>query len=484
MCLLLVTNKGFAQVDKDSTDFSKTDSTSYALYLDANWLELKKLGNIMLHNGMDYPYLRARLGTAYFYLNNYTESIKHFARALELNPYDQYSSLMHYYALKATLRHAEAGSAWNRMIAPAQRQVGNNKGFRLMEFHADAGYVFRGGSGGIGRNTLTGNDSIYGEEQLYQSGLFSDAGIRLQLWPSVNLYAGIQLIQPRIYNRFVFNRSWPVTDTIISSGEFDSYYYRLDNEVVDTLFKHQIKQQSFYGQLNFSPSANWRITTSLHLMQVSRPYTEAEFLERFWSDTAWVNTTTGEVSMIEVPLGTYSFVNKEDKFTDWSAGAEIRYHFGILTTDAGMFLTETNRKKTLQLQAGLMVMPFGNINFYTHSRLAFLNTRNEKEIVIKQTAGGRLAGPLWIEASVTGGQARRFSDQAAYLVFNSPEGPKLRTEVICTFVAGNNLQLSLRHHYQQSEHLYYSFDAAGETMMNNNYLIHSHSITGGIKWIF
>jgi hypothetical protein len=43
MCLLLVTNKGFAQEDKDKTDFSKTDSTSYALFLDANWLELKKL---------------------------------------------------------------------------------------------------------------------------------------------------------------------------------------------------------------------------------------------------------------------------------------------------------------------------------------------------------------------------------------------------------------------------------------------------------
>lgn len=484
MCLLLVTNKGFAQEDKDKTDFSKTDSTSYALFLDANWLELKKLGNIMLHNGMDYPYLRARLGTAYFYLNNYTESIKHFAKALEMNPYDQYSSLMHHYALKAIMRHTEAGSAWNRMTAPTQRQAEHKKKFRLLELHADAGYIFRGATEGISRTGLTGKDSIYGEEQLYQSGFFSDAGLRFQLWPSISFYAGIQMIQPEVDNRFVFNRSWPVTDTIISSGGFDSYFYRLEKEAVDTLYKHKIRQQSFYGQLNFSPTANWRITASLHLMQVTRPYTEAQFLELFWSDTAWLNTTTGEVSMIESPLGQYFFLNKTEKFTDWSAGAEIRYHHGILTGDAGFFLTENSREKTLQLQAGLMVMPFGNLNFYTHSRLVLLHTRNEQEIVIKQTAGGRLAGPLWIEASVTGGKAGRFSDQAAYLVFNSPEGPTLRTEFICTYLIGESLQLSLRHYYQLSDHLYYSFDAASGTLKNNKYHIHSQTITGGIKWIF
>jgi len=468
----------------NETGFRANDSATYAMYLQGDWDELIRLGNSMLRDGIDYPYLRTRLGTAYFYSQNYSRSVSEFDKALRMNAYDPYALLMQYYALEAVLKQTEAGSVCRKMPPSLQKQTQKSSRFRLREAHVDAGYISRQGESVMSAQQLMGNDSLYGEELLYQSGLFTDAGLLMQFYPGINLYAGIQLVNPEVHNRFAYFRSWPVTDTIISSDGFDSYYYRLDSRAIDTVYSHKIRQTSFYTQLNYAPSARVRLTVSAHLMQVKRPYTAGFLEERFWSDTAWVNTTTGEVSMIEVPLGTYSFVNKEDKFTDWSAGAEIRLHSGIITGDAGVYLTETYRQKTLQMQGGIMLMPYGNMNFYTHTRVALLHTEGANNIVFKQSAGGRLLGPVWLEASLTSGQAGRFADQSAYLVFNSPDEPQLRTEAVCTIILTNKLQLSLRHHFQNLNHKYYSYDTEKAGMTTKEYTIQTHTLTGGIKWIF
>lgn len=69
-------------------DFASLDRQSYQLFINGNFSELNKLGKRMVANGMDYYYLRMRLGIAAFNKQRYLTAIQHFKRALAFNSSD------------------------------------------------------------------------------------------------------------------------------------------------------------------------------------------------------------------------------------------------------------------------------------------------------------------------------------------------------------------------------------------------------------
>lgn len=81
--------------------FQQVDSTSYALYLNSDWKRLLSYGNSAIDNGIDFPYLRLRLGYASFITGNYKAAIKEYYAVLKNDSYNQtaryYAYLCHKY---------------------------------------------------------------------------------------------------------------------------------------------------------------------------------------------------------------------------------------------------------------------------------------------------------------------------------------------------------------------------------------------------
>ncbi|NPA33849.1 MAG: tetratricopeptide repeat protein [Chlorobi bacterium] len=83
MALNLATNL-FAQ----RLTYAQSDKETYELYISGNWEKLIQKGKEALRNGIDYYYLRVRMGIAYYYLGKYNLAIKHLRKAHKTNPND------------------------------------------------------------------------------------------------------------------------------------------------------------------------------------------------------------------------------------------------------------------------------------------------------------------------------------------------------------------------------------------------------------
>ena len=90
---MAVSNNLFAQ-----NDFITLDKQTYDYYLKGDYKNLKKTGDKMLLQGIDYYYLRIRLGMLGFSNQRYSSAIKHFKKAIQFNSWDTISNEFIYYS--------------------------------------------------------------------------------------------------------------------------------------------------------------------------------------------------------------------------------------------------------------------------------------------------------------------------------------------------------------------------------------------------
>jgi tetratricopeptide (TPR) repeat protein len=83
-----------AQID---IDFQSIDSLTYRYYKSGDWNNLINLGNKAIEHGIDYKYLRQRLGLAFFSNGDYFEARKHFEKALSFDSFDTFTLVYLYY---------------------------------------------------------------------------------------------------------------------------------------------------------------------------------------------------------------------------------------------------------------------------------------------------------------------------------------------------------------------------------------------------
>lgn len=92
-CWLLTVNLGKAQ---DTLSFATVDAKSYGLYTSENWDELIAFGNTAIAKGIDYYYLRVRMGTAYYKRENYRQAEVNFQKAKNFNSTDEVDEYLYY----------------------------------------------------------------------------------------------------------------------------------------------------------------------------------------------------------------------------------------------------------------------------------------------------------------------------------------------------------------------------------------------------
>ncbi len=95
ICLLLLLLPGIIASAQKTLSYDEVNNKSYELYQKANWKELIHYGKEAIAEGQDFLLLRLRLGYASFILNNFSEALKHYAKVIKL---DRYNETAHYYS--------------------------------------------------------------------------------------------------------------------------------------------------------------------------------------------------------------------------------------------------------------------------------------------------------------------------------------------------------------------------------------------------
>lgn len=183
---------------QDKPDFAKTDSLSYSYYLKGEWDSLIDLGNRLISGGIDYKFLRQRLGYAFFVKGDFTAAKMNFRKALKYDSFNSFTNEYLFYSFLNTGREDHAGVMESHMDPYLARKLKISKFKPVGSIDAELNYKASG-------STLR-TGAFY-----YRAGIDTWLGYRLRLYQALSKYSQ--------------------TVTLQSSAKFDidqlGYYVRL-----------------------------------------------------------------------------------------------------------------------------------------------------------------------------------------------------------------------------------------------------------------
>jgi len=203
---------------QETHDYQYFDSLTYKYYIAGDWTKLTELGQSAIDNGIDYKFLRQRLGHAAFINGNYYLSATHFEKALSFDSFDQFSLEYMYYSYMNRGKEEYSG------ITAAKLNPELKKSLEIMPLKLIESIEFE-------YNYKYAATAHRSNPQYYRAGFNSKLGYRLSLMQSFSYYN--QLIEIQL----------PGQNPIISQS-----------------------QKEYYALLKILVSANLLIKTGYHYL--------------------------------------------------------------------------------------------------------------------------------------------------------------------------------------------------------------------------
>ena len=479
--ILVLRMQGLAQ---PSPNLTKADSITWDLYVKQDWRALRDAANEALKQGIDFYYLRMRLGIASLELNKAISAEKHFRQALRQAEGDetarQYLSLALHYQGKAT----EAGSQEKKLSEATRQKAGIKHGFRLLSAHADAGNIFRENPKGLDFDQLTHEEGIFGQEHFYDDNQFYDAGLYFLSGPAVQWYVGFQHIRIQATDRFAYQEQQLHQDSVVTNLFGQNYYYSLQTNRQLKDFRHELKQQAVYLQAQWAGSDRWWWLAALQLCSVKRDFTLPDYTTVTVTDTLFFDPTSLSLGLFDTEIGTTIFSDVSWSTTDYSFGLFSRYHAGLLSFSGGITLASVNDTSVTQLNAGYQLRPFGNLTLTHQGELIYLNHDQQQQLAYRLSLAWKPGQKILLEADLLAGKLNNLSEQYGYIVYNNPEVVNSRFEAGFSWLAAPHLQLQLRYRLHQYQRRYDYLSLEQHELKTAYYPTTSHTVIGGIIWIF
>jgi tetratricopeptide (TPR) repeat protein len=104
-------------------NYATIDKQTYNYFIEKDWKSVVSVGNRAITEGVDYYYLRYRIGVAFYELKQYRAAITHFEKALVFNEFDAVSKEYLYYAYLFSERYYDAEKLSATFNKPLKKQL-------------------------------------------------------------------------------------------------------------------------------------------------------------------------------------------------------------------------------------------------------------------------------------------------------------------------------------------------------------------------
>jgi len=445
---ILIITSSFAQ--NPNEDFQSVDKSTYLLYTQKNWDSLIQIGNQALKSGVDYFYLRERIGIAYYENGNYLKAIKHFEQALNFNESDGTTQEYLYYSYIYSNRKNEAGVLSTKFNASLEEKLNTQKNNVFEKVYLETGPTF---SNNIKQNQIQrprfNNNTSLGQD-LNDDKYYVHAGFEVNISKRISAYLGYSFLTISKLKQILFPGIFPPGNQNLGPFYNDEY---------------KLFQNEFYGNLKFYLGSGFSLSLAYHFINVnySTIYPDVQPDYVLFDHVIYLNTSFNNhvVSLS---------INKRVSLFD----------FGITTSWSNL-----NYKNQYQVGGIFTWFPNGNLNLYTTSSLVSACAWEEKKnrLVFDQLIGGKVAKKLWIEGYVTLGEMVNYNEKNAFVVHNSGDKIKFRTGLNFIVLLSEKIELSVRYIYLQEEG-YRSVDSIEDSQNTTTINYQNNTIIGGLKWTF
>lgn len=409
------------------------DQQTYQLFLEKNWKELIETGNKALGHGIDFYYLRFRLGIAWYHQQNYQMAIHHLQKAYQANPNDPLLKEYFYYSLAFTNRLKEARIIASSMSLAQRQQLDIS----------DPGW--------IERTDITYNWNFADNQDLTEDFTFEGTATDgLQFMPTKHSYFSINLLHP-------------VSERI-------SIYHG---------YTHINKTHFIYSRTNGTAAINPEAHTALNQYYVSVNALLAPGLNLVAAGHA-VNIG------YRVPAPTVAGTQRITD-NDFLGALSLYKQWPYVSVGVSGYYATFNEATQLQGDGSLVLYPLGNLNLYSVSTFSLQreSTPGAEDLqrqVFFQGISGRIATSLWLEVFASWGNMQNMARYDGLVVFNTMDRIDRQLGMLVTGILSPHLGFSIGYSLLSHQSAFFPADAPRDPINNKKY--NSHSISGGFSWNF
>ena len=441
----LIVSVSFAQ--EFNEDFKSIDKSTYFLYTQKDWDSLILIGNQALKSGVDYFYLRERIGIAWYEKGNYFKASTHFEKALKFNASESTTQEYLYYSYIFSNRKKEARVLSTKFNTSLVEKLNTQKNNVFEKVYIETGPTF---SNNIKLNQIQRpnrfNNNILLEQDLNDDRYYAHLGFEVNISKRISAYLGYSYLRISKLKQILFPGMFPQGNS--NTGPFYNEEYKLF-------------QNEFYGNMKFAMGKGFLLTPAYHLVSVKS-------------------------STIYPDLDAPSFANngviqKDISFANHIVSLGLNKNISIFKLGTFTSWSNLNKKNQYQLGGLFSWFPFGNLNLYTTTSIVSAWEEKDNRIVFDQLVGGKVAKKLWLEGYVTLGEMVNYNEKNAFVVHNSGDKIKFRTGLNIILSLSKKIELSVRYIYLQEEG-YRFVDGVEEGQNTTTINYQNNTIIGGIKW--
>jgi hypothetical protein len=371
-------------------DFLKLDKKSYDFFIRGDFENLRKTADTMFSKGIDYYYLRMRLGVLSFNKQLYQGSFDNFSKALEFNSSDTLPREYIFYSYLYSGRISDAYLYLRSVPASGKTHLLSSINMPVLSD------IFTG-------STASGYDiHLYKTNSLYYEAIKS----------SYSFNAGFESY---------FAGRFKGTFAITNYRKAERVYSATNNAGKDLNFS----QNQVYIRLTGYLFPGWEFSGFSHVA--------------FLKD---------ETSPAQTGMGSSSSLSRTEY--DWGMG--ISKNGWRIRTGVNLSISNFSNSNQIRGEGYLVYLPYGNLNLYFTSGGMYQNDMNwGGTYQINQEAGFRISRSLWIESGIIVGNSFLYARYQGYAMNNSFQIPGTTIYGNIIIMAGSKFSLTLAPFYAINE---------------------------------
>jgi hypothetical protein len=464
-------------------DFATVDMLTFRCYQENKWDSVILVGKQALRQDIDYYYLRVRMGISYYNKSDYFHAATHLEKARQFNSEDPLVANYLYYAYLYSNRKEEAAVIHSFMTEEARKSATTGKGF-LQEAHVEAGMTLSSDKSPDNLGTMMGNDSIYGERDLYGNSSYSDLALKMKVSNRVSLSLAYNYLNFSKTKYIQYGHAEAHLDTIVNNEFSNDYFYSYPWTIRDTSFKYNVYQHEGYLSANIVLPWGIKIVPAVHLLHVKYAATSPRISADSASDIAYYRKADSSYHMFSYPAAQYSFDKTDTSFNNWVVSLGLSKDFGIFNLGLNGSWSNLNGRKQKQAGISLTYFPFGNLNFYGTTIATGFFQGKDKRLLLGQVLGAKITPWMWAEANFYYGDYTNANIFNGSIVYNNSDIIDYRGGANLVFLVGKHMSFSLIYQYfrKESQQIYYIKSNEQKQTKTNPY--NTNTIIGGFTWKF
>lgn len=416
------------------------DEETYTLWLAKDWDKLITIGKTALHHGVDFYYLRVRMGIAYFEKNNFHNAIHNFEKAYAVNSKESFLKEYLYYAYLYSGRQSEAEIIALSFSWEQKEKIKTSRNKFIDQLN-------------ITYNTNLFNNQSVIDDYSISADILEDGS--QQISKSLN-YFNLSL-EHRINPKFsIFHGYSKINKT--------SFSYTIENGIGKNDHNDKTTLRQYYLSGKSRIARNLNILFGFHYLNIQYSIEDSTFRQGQFSN--------------------YTSIVTDNDFIGFMSAYK---NFTLFTLGTSVYFAGLNNAKQLQGDFLLTLYPLGNMNLYSVSTLSFQSEKYSgnqpiNQFVFDQQIGVKLAKKIWIEGYTSFGNMHNFIRNNGFVIYNGLDIITQRYGGQLIIPLKSTFKIKINYSFVTNESSYIL-----STQENTNYNIiryNNHSITGGISWNF